>query len=185
MASGKTLLAWDFPPRTYRVLNHKLEEFLKSKGLHPLDPHAKWPHISIALIDKPSEEERNKLMLGGPAVNVSFTMIGLEIFSGNPDPKTPPPVDFIVVTMKPNSNAADKLRAFITDLVGDRFRPFPGAYKPHASVITIPKTERAEAEALLPEMLKIAKRSFTRFKPEQIQLWDDFEISEIDTNQLL
>jgi len=176
IAGEFTLVAWEFDQRSFKKANMLIKQILTKNGINSFYPKAEWPHISVALVQKPTREERNKIKLAAPVYKENYTITGVEILPGTEN------VDYITFQLKV-PKAHKEFFQFLIDVLGDDRVQKPRSYpefKPHASIITFEKKDLSKVEELLPLIKKTITRYFTVYKPDNILFWDDFEISEIE-----
>jgi hypothetical protein len=184
VTAGKqyTLVAWDFPTRIYKKTHDIVKNQLAEMGIESKDPMAPWPHVSLTLIENPSKEQRNKIKLAAPVYSSSMKVTGLEVLPGL---KTP----FSYITLKVDvGDDFKKFYNFLVDIMGEDKVNKPISwpeFKPHVSILTVDPDDHDKVMEYLPAIEDSIKRYNVSFTPKQIQLWDDFQISEIEDSILM
>jgi hypothetical protein len=176
IASEYTLVSWEFDQRIFKKTYMSIKQILTENDIKSYYPKSEWPHISIALVQKPNNEERNKIKLAAPIFKDSYKVIGVEILPGMET------VDYVTLEIDVPTKHKEYFQ-FLIDILGDGRVQKPRSYpkfKPHASIITVDKKDTERAKQLLPQIEKAIKPYLSTYKPENILIWDDFEISEIE-----
>ena len=58
-----TLAAWDYDERLYKKIHFISKPIFEKYDVQPQEMKSEWPHISSALVEDPTPEERNKIKL--------------------------------------------------------------------------------------------------------------------------
>lgn len=180
--SDLMLIAWDFPPQNFKKAYFALKKYLESKGIPVSQPEglqgefADWPHFSVAFIPNDTDKDKiEKIKLAGPLYAASLSTTEVKIFKGMDQ-------TYIVWKLKPSRpSALQKFRDFIFDLAGAPKTPSKYPYSPHASLAAC---EHKYTEALMelePELQKLLKPYATTYTPEQLQIWENFRIIDIES----
>lgn len=88
IAQETRLVAWDFPPRTYKKAFIELKNHLKKHNIPISEPKADWPHFSVVEIPKPNSDQEEKIKLVSPVFPSKVKTIKLDIFKGWTTPYT-------------------------------------------------------------------------------------------------
>ena len=149
---------------------------LKKHGITHYELKAPWPHISAALIHSPlTREEREKFKLAAGVIKPKFVFKQFDILKGKETPFDYLSLEFSL------SVEFEKFHAFAQDLCGeDRVVKYE-EHRPHLSLWALPKEDHDDIEKLFPLFTKEAKKYLQPVTPVKISIWDDFEISEIET----
>jgi len=175
----RSLISWDFPARIWKKSFEALSEVLDDNGIENQMPKSEWGHISIALVKPLDKEQRNKVMMAAPVFSSPVSIEGIDVLPGQE-------YSYIALKLKVGEEYR-KYFEFLIDLLGDENVDKPRSYpefRPHASIATTSLESFKEVEKLIPEMEKAIHRYTTSFTPKQVQIWDSFQISEIEENIL-
>lgn len=172
-----TLAAWDYDERLWKKIHFLSKPILEKHGIEPKEMKAPWPHISAALIQEPvTKDEREKLKLAAPIVKPVFKFKQLAMFEGQKDYG----VDYLSVEFDVPEQFLKFLK-FAEDVCGVDRVMHHAEHRPHVSVWAIKKEQKEAAEKALPEIKEAVKRYLQPFKPTKLSIWDNFEISEIES----
>lgn len=175
----RSLVAWDFPPRIWNDSYKQIGNVLEQEGIEYQQPKSSWGHISIALVKPLDREQRNKVMMGGRSLSSPVSIEGIDVLPGQE-------YTYIALKIKVREEYI-KFYDFLVDILGeenvDKPRSYP-YFRPHASIATTSKESFDQVEDLIPKMEKsISKHMNKSITPKQIQIWDEFEISDIEENE--
>lgn len=181
--SSEKLIAWDFPADIFKKVYFTLEKYLATQDIPITQPeglkgeYADWPHFSIAFIPQATSEEKiEKIKLAGPLFSSSLKAKELVLFKGRKDPS----VCFLVLKLESgNPSKLEKFRSFIFDLVG--IEEWDKDFVPHASIAVADIKYLEKLKELLPELQNRIRRYAVAYTPEQLQIWENFRIVDIDS----
>ena len=175
IANKKTLVAWDYDERLYKKIHFISGDIFKKHGIAHVELKAPWPHISAALVVDITRDEREKFKMAGGIIKPKFTFKKFDILLGQETP-----FDYFSVEFN-NPPEFDKFLKFAHDICGeDRVVKYEKT-RPHLSLWALKKGDHADIEKVLPEIMQEAKKYLQPFTPNKMSIWDDFEISEIET----
>lgn len=175
IADKKTLIAWDYDERLYKKLHFITGAIFKKYGIQHAELKSPWPHISAALISAPlSRDERDKFKMAG-RIKPKFVFKKFDILLGKETP-----FDYFSVEFH-NPPEFDKFLKFAQELCGeDRVVKYE-ENRPHLSLWALKKGDHTDIEKILPEIQQEVKKYLQPFTPIKLSIWEDFEISEIET----
>ena len=176
IADKKTLVAWDYDERLYKKLHFISGAIFKKHGIAHVELKAPWPHISAALVAAPlSRDEREKFKLAGGIIKPKFVFKKFDILIGQETP-----FDYFSIEFS-NPPEFDKFLKFAQDICGeDRVVKYK-ENRPHLSLWALKKGDHADVEKVMAEIQHEAKKYLQPFTPNKMSIWDDFEISEIES----
>jgi len=175
IATKKSLVAWDYDERLYKKLHFISGAIFKKHGIAHVELKAPWPHISAALVTALTREEREKFKMAGGIIKPKFVFKKFDILRG-----LETPFDYFSVEFN-NPPEFDKFLKFAQEICGeDRVVKYKES-RPHLSLWALKKGEHDAVEKLMPEIQQEAKRYLQPFTPNKMSIWDDFEISEIES----
>ena len=175
----RSLVAWDFSPSIWNETYKQIGQVLKEEGIEYQQPESSWGHISIALVKPLDKEQRNKVMMGGRSLKSPVSIEGIDVLPGKK-------YTYIALKIKVRDEYI-KFYDFLVDILGEENVDKPMSYpyfRPHVSIATTSKETFDQVEDLIPKMEKaISKHMNKSVTPKQIQIWDDFQISDIEENE--
>ena len=176
LAGASHLVAWDFPPRNYKKAFQTIKKILAKHGVEVKESEADWPHVSIAYIPAPSEEQKEKIKLAGPLYSSRIRTEQLILLGGSENSS----FVYIAWFLKTDENKVKKFIDFISELTDT---PPKFKFKPHISIAVGDIKDQKVIEDLLPELDNAIKPYYTSYVPEQTQFWDKMKIYDIDSMQ--
>ena len=180
--SNEKLIAWDFPPDTFKKAYFALKKYLGDKGIPIMQPQglegkfADWPHFSVAFIPLDTSDEKiNKIKLAGPLFTSSLKTKDVRIFEGRIAPQT-----FIVWALAFSN--PEKYKKFVDFIQEITDKPKNDKeYTPHVSLAVCDAKYTQQLKELAPELEKLLKRFSNTYMPTQLQVWEDFRIIDIES----
>ena len=183
--SNKKLVAWDFPPHVFKKVFFGLKKFLAEKDIPVTQPeglkgeYADWPHFSMAFISKDtSEENLNKIKLAGPIYSNSLKTGKVKVVPGGVDPS----VCFIIWELLPSDPLKiKKFKTFIYELTNTEMPKQD--YAPHVSIAVADVKYLDRLRELIDDINNFFKqnRFATSYTPEQLHIWENFKIVDIES----
>lgn len=176
IADKKVLVAWDYDERLYKKLHFLSGDVLKKHKIPVMELKSPWPHISAAMVAAPmSTEEREKFKLAAGVIKPKFVFKDFEILVGQQTP-----YDYLSVEFQLPKEFEQFLK-FAQDICGvDRVVTY-AENKPHLSLWMLERKNHDAVKAVLPEIYQATKSWLRPFTPTKVSIWDDFEISEIES----
>jgi hypothetical protein len=183
--SNKKLVAWDFPPTILKKVFFALKKFLAEKNIPITQPeglkgeYADWPHFSIAFIPKnASKEDLNKIKLAGPIYAITLKTGKVKIVPGGVDPS----VCFIIWELHPSDPLKiKKFKTFIYELINAEMPKQD--YAPHVSIAVADVKYLDQLQDMADDINNFFKqnRFATSYVPEQLHIWENFKIVDIES----
>jgi len=126
------LLSYNVPEKEINPLKDKVIKKMKSLGYDAKEVSIK-PHITIAQIkDETPIEELLKLQKDGKKFKSEFKYNGISVFPGSGN------LDYVSLDLSANQSFKNYVK-HIADNEDVAVVTFPGGFKPHISICTIPK----------------------------------------------
>jgi 2'-5' RNA ligase len=176
LAAGSEIVAWDYPPRPYKKAVEAILAKLKEYGIEGSPTAAEWPHFTVEFVPPLDRDDKEKIKMMAPALSTRLRTGDMKILEGKRFP-----VDFIVWELEPaDREKLIRLRQEIREMTGSKPLFSDEDWTPHVSLVTVPQEYREKLNEIKPELYDAAKKFKTSYEPEQLQLWGDMNIYDIE-----
>lgn len=177
IANVKEVIAWDFPPRQYKKATESLLSELEKNGIPGEQTVADWPHFTLAYVPPMNKEQQQKIKLLAPLYSTRVKTKGLTLLVGEKFPK-------VYIGWDLEFDDVKKVKALIEDIneITDTTQKF--SFKPHVSLVMVDKKYHSDILEIWDKLEDSVKRHKTAYKPEQLQLWSNMSIYDIEDMEL-
>lgn len=173
----KALIAYDFPDGLWSKLIDSFTKVLADAGVKAQTTKTKSGHISIGLLQSPTEEELEKAKAFGSKNAPTFKIHGVEILGG-----LETPFGYVMLELDVPQRLRDYF-LYLRKLVGNGriqdYRTFSKDLKPHVSIVAIDPKDTEKARKALPELNAALKKiGVTQVTPKFVEVMLNFEIAD-------
>lgn len=172
IANDGGIVAWDFPPRSYKKAVETIFKIFKKYGMKCEYTEADWPHFTLSYIQTLTNEQREKIKLVAPIFLSEAVTDKLILLSG-----INPPKDYLAWHLSLDGNKVKKLINWIDEETGGKQKH---EFNPHVSLVMFDKKYRDTVEKIAPEIYNAIKSYKVKYTPDQLQFWKEKRIYEIE-----